>query len=349
MNFIVVGAGSIGCYVGGRLAAAGSQVWFVGRPRVTDTLAREGLRVSDLEGYCAQIEPAQLHLAGSVADAWAQARAAAGDVAGGAADGAPTIVLLAVKGGATTSASVEVGAACPPGTPIVSLQNGVENVSRIQSAAPHLQAVAGMVPYNVVALQPSQVHRGTGGYLVFEDTPSSRAFVPVFDAAGLPARLSTDIASVQWGKLLLNLNNPVNALSGLPLREQLLDRDLRRVLAALQVEALHAMRLAGIRPAQVATVAPHVLPRILRLPNWIFTRVAARMLRMDAKARSSMWEDLQQGRTTEIDDLCGAVVRLAAQHGGAAPLNEGMCRLVAGHRRGASMTGVEMQRKLALR
>jgi 2-dehydropantoate 2-reductase len=338
MNFIVVGAGSIGCYVGGRLAAAGSSVWFVGRPRVTDALARAGLRVSDLEGYAAHIAAEQLHLAGTVAEAWKQARAVAGD--------APTVLLLAVKGGATAAAAAEIGAACPAGTTVVSLQNGVENVARIQAAAPGLDVVAGMVPYNVVALQPSQVHRGTGGQLAFQDSAASRAFLPLFEAAGLPARLSADMASVQWGKLLLNLNNPVNALSGLPLREQLLDRDLRRVLAALQVEALGVLRRAGIMPAQVATVAPHVLPRILRLPSWIFRRVASRMLRMDAKARSSMWEDLQQGRMTEIDDLCGAVVRLAARHGGTAPLNEAMCRLVAGHQRGVALSGAAMRAAL---
>ena len=59
-------------------------------------------------------------------------------------------------------------------------------------------------------------------------------------AAGLATRLETDMPCVQWGKLLLNLNNPVNALSGLPLRQQLLDRDCRRVLATLQAEALAA-------------------------------------------------------------------------------------------------------------
>ena len=341
MNFIVVGAGSIGCYVGGRLAAAGSSVWFVGRPRVADVLARDGLRISDLEGYAAHIAPGQLHLAGSVAEAWSQARAAAGE-------SVPTVVLLAVKGGATAAAATEIGAACAPGTTVVSLQNGVENVGRIQSAAPRLNAIAGMVPYNVVALKPSHVHRGTGGQLAFQDGPASREFLPVFEAAGLRARLYGDMVSVQWGKLLLNLNNPVNALSDLPLRDQLLDRNLRRVLAALQVEALGIMQRAGIQPAQVGMVAPHVLPRILRLPNWIFRRVAQRMLRMDAKARSSMWEDLQQGRTTEIDDLCGAVVRLASQHGTRAPLNEAMCRLVAGHQRGVALSGPALRAALGM-
>ena len=144
--------------------------------------------------------------------------------------------------------------------------------------------------------------------------------------------------SVQWGKLLLNLNNPVNVLSDLPLRTQLMDRDYRRVVATLQTEALQALRAADIRPAKVTFAPPLWLPFFLRFPNAIFTRVAARMLRMDAAARSSMWEDFQQGRVTEVDDLCGAVVRLAQARGLQAPANTAMCRLIGNHQAGQSMS-----------
>jgi 2-dehydropantoate 2-reductase len=82
---------------------------------------------------------------------------------------------------------------------------------------------------------------------------------------------------------------------------------------------------------------------LLRLPNWLFTRVAVRMLRMDAKARSSMADDMQQGRVTEIDDLCGAVVRLARLHGERAPLSERMIQLVGRHHWGQPMTGLQMR------
>lgn len=348
MNFVVVGAGSIGCYVGGRLAAAGASVWFVGRPRVTEVLAREGLQLSDFQGYAARLAPAQLRLSARLADAWAEARAEARGLTRPDASDA-TYVLLAVKGPATSSAAAEIAEVCAARTPVVSLQNGVENVARIRAAAPDVQVIAGMVPYNVVALAPSKVHRGTMGALVLEEVEASRALVPAFEAAGLPVRLSADMRAVQWGKLLLNLNNPVNALSDLPLREQLLNRDFRRVLAALQTEALQVLRQAGISPAKVAAVAPHVLPHLLRLPDWLFRRVAARMLRMDAQARSSMWEDLQQGRTTEIDDLCGAVVRLAREHGMGAPLNKAMSEIVSMHLRGARFSGTQLRQRLALK
>ena len=66
------------------------------------------------------------------------------------------------------------------------------------------------------------------------------------------------------------------------------------------------------------------LSSVLRLPDWLFRIVAARMLRIDAKARSSMADDLALGRRTEIDALSGEVVRLAREHDLEAPRNARM-------------------------
>lgn len=333
MNFIILGAGAIGCYVGGRLARAGQNVTLVGRPRVIDVLAVHGLTVTDLDGFKAHVEATALRLAPSLRDAGVD-----GD----------SVILLCVKGGGTEAAAREMAQACKPGTTVVSLQNGVDNVARIQADAPQMQVLAGMVPYNVVMREGHHVHRATTGSLHIERSLASAQIASRFNASGLPTDLSDNMRAVQWGKLLLNLNNPVNALSDLPLQAQLQDRDYRRVLADLQSEALAVLARAGISPAKVAAVAPRALPHLLRLPNWLFTRVAARMLRMDAQARSSMWNDLQQGRATEIDDLCGAVVRLARTHGGSAPLNQRMCELVAQHKTGQRLSGPQMRKALSV-
>ena len=330
MHFIVLGAGAIGCYVGGRLAAHGQSVCLVGRPHALAPLQAYGLRVSDLDGFDRQVPATAMTLAHSLAQA---------------APGPDSVILLCVKSGATAAAASELAAACAPGTPVISLQNGVDNVARIAALAPNLNVLAGMVPYNVV-LRGAHVHRATAGPMQWQRDAITERIAPVFNAAGLATVLPPDIRAVQWGKLLLNLNNPVNALSDLPLREELLDRDCRRVFAALQTEALSVMACAGITPAQVTAVSPTVLPHVLRLPNWLFTRVARRMLQIDATARSSMWDDLEAGRVTEIDALCGAVVRLAAQHGMAAPLNAQMCALLGGPR--VRLSGAEMRRMLGV-
>ncbi|MFY9510128.1 MAG: 2-dehydropantoate 2-reductase N-terminal domain-containing protein, partial [Rubrivivax sp.] len=211
----VMGAGTIGCYVGGCLQAAGVDVQFIGRPRVLDALRRHGLRLTDLDGRDTTLPPATLQLHDTPPPT-------------------PALTLLCVKSGATADAARQL----PVGSTVLSLQNGVSNAEVAATVAPGLGVIAGMVPFNVAELAPGHFHRGTAGELAAQAHPALEPWAAAFAAAGLPLRRHADLRPIQWGKLLLNLNNPVNALSGLQLRAELLDRDCRLVLAALQREAL---------------------------------------------------------------------------------------------------------------
>jgi 2-dehydropantoate 2-reductase len=147
-------------------------------------------------------------------------------------------------------------------------------------------------------------------------------------SSGLAARTAADIGAIQRAKLLVNLNNAINALSGLPLREQLGERAFRRCLALCQREGLAAFRAAGLPVARLGPFPAPVTARVLGLPDAVFRRLAAASLRVDAQARSSMWEDLRRGRPTEIDSLQGEIVALAARHGLSAPVNARLVELV---------------------
>jgi len=138
------------------------------------------------------------------------------------------------------------------------------------------------------------------------------------------------MTGVLWGKLVLNLNNALNALSDLPLAQELGDRRWRLLLATQIDEALAVLKAADVRPARVEGVPPGAIPSILRLPNVLFRLVARRMLAIDPQARSSMWEDLRLRRPTEIDHLQGAILALADKAGVAAPLTERILRLIKG-------------------
>lgn len=312
-GLLVMGAGSVGCYLGGMLQAAGTPVAFVGRPRVLADLTRHGLTLTDRSGLRQHLPADRLAL-------HAQLPAGA----------RPALALLCVKSGATAEAARQLAATLPPGTPVLSMQNGIGNVAMARAAAPGLRWLPGMVPFNIAELAPGHFHRGTDGQLAAERDPGVAGWPERFAAAGLPLQLHDDLRPVQWGKLLLNLNNAVNALSGMPLRAQLLDRDLRRCFAALIDETLAVLQTAGVRPAQMTPLPPHWLPTVLRLPTPLFRLLAARMLRIDAQARSSMADDLALGRPTEIDALHGEVVRLARAHGTTAPLCERIAALVQG-------------------
>ncbi|WFP76903.1 2-dehydropantoate 2-reductase [Mesorhizobium sp. WSM4906] len=310
----VAGAGSIGCYVGGCLALAGRKVNFLGRGRIVETMREDGLRVSDLDGRDRRIDPEALAVTDDPALALRNA----------------DIVLVTVKSGATEEMAALVAAHARPDAIVVSLQNGVDNADKLRVGLPARRVLAGMVAFNVVQSPdgetPFRVRRASDGKVLIEDTVPGLA--TLLDVEGLAVRTHADMKAVQWSKLLMNLNNALVALSNLPLTRELADRRWRVILADQIDEARAAMKASGIEPARIAGPPPWLLPKVLRLPDWLFGLLARRMLAIDPEARASMWDDLERGRPTEIDELQGAVLGLARQAGTPAPTIERVAALV---------------------
>jgi 2-dehydropantoate 2-reductase len=238
------------------------------------------------------------------------------------------LILVTVKSADTRSAGEIIGLHANSSTIVISLQNGIGNAETLRAVLPGWKVLAGMVPFNVVQTEDGRLHRGTEGTVTVEPDSDIGNWLPLFRGAGLPFVVAKNFESVLWGKLLLNLNNAVNALSGVPLVTELAQRDYRRSLAMLMIETLQVLRAASIKPAKLTSVPPWLLPHLLRLPNVMFQRIAGAMLRIDPQARSSMWEDLQSGRKTEIDYISGAVVRLAESRGRDAPVNRQVIALI---------------------
>lgn len=301
------GAGAIGCWVGGRLAAGGAQVTLIGRSRVMDEV-RGGLRVTQLDGEDANV---------TVTATTDPAAAAAAE-----------LVVVTVKSAQTPEAGAELARVLRPGATVVSLQNGVRNADALREVLPEQRVLTAMVPFNVVRRAAGAYHRGSQGTLMIDDDPASAPLLRACGAARLAIEPRRDMAAVQWGKLLMNLNNAINALSGQPLAAELSQRAFRRCLAAAQREALGALAADNIAIARLTPIPPRLMPRLLTLPDAIFARLARRVVAIDPHARSSMWDDLEAGRPTEIDYLQGEIVALADRVGRAAPVNRALVALV---------------------
>ncbi len=313
----VFGAGSIGCYVGGRvLAADAADVVLVGRPRLRDQLLADGLTVQDFDGPRATVPAARLTVATS-----AEALAAC------------DVVLCCVKSQHTADAARALAGALRPDAVVVSLQNGVRNPDVLRAALPGRRVLASIVSWNVIAVEGGY-RRATSGPLVIETAPP--ALVAALRAGGIPVEERADLAPEQWTKLLVNLNNAVSALSDASTATLLLSPGYRKVIAALVREGLDVVRAAGVRPAKWNGVPLALMPRVLRLPTALVRVITRAQLKVDPAARSSMWQDLDARRPTEVDYLNGEIVRVAATCGRTAPLNRRIVELI----RAAEAAGV---------
>ena len=318
-KIVILGAGSIGCFVGGCWQVAGLDVSFIGRPSFDHEIADHGLTLSDYSGWEARLaaedvdyrcEPDQL------ADA--------------------DVIALCVKSGATADAAKEIAGHGRPGATVISFQNGISNVEVLErELAGKCTVVRGMVPYNVAYLGDGRFHKGVAGDLHADDRAETRALAEAIGQSPAALRVSDDMLGVAWGKLLINLNNAVSALSGKTLLEELRERDYRRVFAGSMREGLRLLGRAGIEPAKVGAVGPRLLPWVIGSPDWLFRNIFLKAWKIDAKARSSMADDLASGRRTEVDYINGELVRLAEQLGIDAPINRKIVELVRRAEQGA--------------
>lgn len=236
------------------------------------------------------------------------------------------VVLVTVKSADTLGMAEVIAKHAPDDAVIVSLQNGVGNVSVLREKLPGRRVLGGMVPFNVMALGEGRFHRATSGDIVIEQHDAGTA--AGLSVPGLKMRPTKNIEGVQWGKLLLNLNNALNALADLPLRKQLAQRAWRNLFADQVAEGLAAIKAEGIRPVPPTPIPMSWMPPLLRLPDPIFEALLGRTMKIDPEARSSMWEDLQRGRRTEIDYLQGVITEIADRRGQAAPLSRRIVELV---------------------
>ena len=329
----IVGAGSIGCYIGGCLASAQVDVTFIGRQRMQQQLQSNGLTLTDWRGRQEYLAPERLNYSLELS---ALANA--------------DFILVTVKSGDTEAIAQDIAQHAKSSAVIVSLQNGVTNGDVLRQHLPSFTVLSGMVPFNVLTKGDGKLHCGTEGNIALEDSNNSAGeLIAAFDSARLSVEIYNDLRNIQWTKLLLNLNNAINALSGIPLLEELSDRTYRCILARAISEALTVFKAAGIEPVKSGKVRPKIIPLVLSLPTWLYKIVASSMLKIDPTARSSMYEDFILGRQTEIDYLNGAIVELAKTHHQVSPVNAAIAQLVkenAGKTGSPCLSSIDLEKEI---
>ncbi len=294
MRFLVFGAGAIGSLVAARLAQA-HEVSLVGRPDHVEAIRKHGLRVSGhtelLQSNLTAVTGVE-NLSGPPPDA----------------------VLLTVKA-YDTAAAVKALAPFHDASMFVSLQNGLGNEEIIARRAP--KVLGAVINLGAVFLGPGDVfHTGSAGIDLgpFAGTDANDAAIvaEAFQETGLKGHAVPNVGEKIWAKVILNAAvNPLTALLGLRTGELLGNEPLENALRLVVEESVAIAAACG-----VSIEAEDVLGTI---------RVIAEATRDN---KSSMLQDLQRGRHTEIDAINGALIARAREHGMPCPANQLLASMV---------------------
>jgi 2-dehydropantoate 2-reductase len=284
----IVGAGAVGCYFGGMLARAGLPVTLIGRQQHVDAINRDGLFLdrSDFQEYIKLRAGTSIE---SIRNA--------------------TIVLLCVKTVDTESAARALAPHLGRDAILVSFQNGVDNVERIERAT-GIKALPSVVYVAAAMTGPGRVKHSGRGDVVIGDEPRLEA---MFLDGGIPCRISDNIAGELWTKLVMNCAyNAISAVTRLQyglIKENAFTVD---VMEEVIREVVAVGTAAGVR-----------LPGVEQL-----TDAALKLGSAMAMATSSTEQDISRGRLTEIDSLNGYVARRGKELGVPAPVNRTLHALV---------------------
>lgn len=284
MRFLIVGPGALGSVLGALLRGAGHDVVFLGRPSPQlDALRDRGLILTTRDG-----EQKRLRIE-STSDP-------------GAAVGADTLVIV-VKAGETVPAMAAIAPYVTPGQTVLTLQNGLGNAERIREALGHAPRVLpGTTSQAATRIGPGEVvHTGEGptliGYLNADDASAAAQLASVFSDAGWPAAPSADIERWLWRKAAINAAiNGLTALAGVENGAMAYHPDLLDSAELIADEAASVARAKGI---ELGGMRRAVLETALAT----------------ADNRSSMLQDMDARRRTEVDAIHGAILAAGADAG----------------------------------
>ena len=303
---LVAGAGALGSVFGGLLARAGVPVVLLGRSEHLQAIARDGLRI---EGLFGAYTVRGLDVVTDVA----------------ALRGPFATVLLTVKSYDTDAMVRAIAPSLAPDGLLVSLQNGLVNVERAAEVLGAARVIGARVIFGAEIVAPGRVRVTVNAAPVAVGSPEpsdatrsalAATWAARFADAGIPSVHTDNLLGELWAKVFYNAAlNPLGALLGVPYGYLPDDPDARALMDVVIDEAFAVARAAGAR---------------LRWNDADAYRrdFYGALVPSTAAHRSSMLQDLERGRPTEIDALNGYVVRRGVELGVPVPVNTTLTHMI---------------------
>lgn len=295
MRVAVVGPGAVGSLFAGKLSGnPENEVFLVGR--------RGGRSSVHLEA----IERSGLSVSGETEAVFTGIKTSLNPMEAGPAD----LLVLTTKTYSTGEATQAAYPLVSPKTVFLILQNGLGQEECVFEHVPQSQVLRGITMNGVLPIALGRImHTGRGETVVGSLSPGQEEMLAkvkgVFDEAGLPTRISSDIQADVWLKTLVNAGiNAVGALYGKRNGEILEDSETRALCEAAVREGALVAQALGVRLPEDPVAK---------------TRAVASATHQN---KNSMWVDLEEGRRTEVDAINGFIASEGRRLGVPTPVND---------------------------
>lgn len=307
LNFLCIGAGAIGSYLGGSLMLAGNRVVFLERPDTTRQIQSLRLQISD--GTHTLPNP---EFASTIQEALEQ--------------GPFDLIIFALKSFDTTSVLETLTPYQEQIPPILALQNGVENEERIATALGVEKVIPATVTSAVGKNGPGDItlekFRGVG---ISAQHPLSPRLEAAFNQANLNAHLYPNPTAMKWSKMLTNLvANATSAVLGVSPEVVYTQPNIFSVEIAQLRETLRVMSALHIPVVDLPGTPVRLLAAVIRSLPAAISRPLLKKAVIGGRGDKmpSFYIDLTSGRTkSEVDYLNGAVTRAGKRCGIPTPAN----------------------------
>lgn len=297
MKIVVIGAGATGCLFAAFLTKSKEEVWLLDKNK--DQAEKINLAGISVEG---------------VSGTWQAKIKATADIQEiGKAD----LVLLCVKSFNTKQAIQQIKPILKENTKILTLQNGIGNLEIIAEIVGEDKVIAGLTNQGVTLIDTGKIHHaGTGetiiGVIDGKTPVELRSIREIFNKIGLETKMTRDIKSLIWSKLIINVGiNALTAITRLPNGKLTEYEGTKRILRDAVTEAVRIVKRK----------------RIKLIFDDPLAKVEA-VCESTANNYSSMLQDILRKKRTEIDFINGVIVRLGQEMGINVPTNKLLLDLV---------------------